>query len=431
MEQIFFKEMKCSFVLRQPNSDLPTSVFMYARINKRQCKLSTGVKVYPDHWNPTRQVARTGRGMSELDNRNNLIVNERIRKLKRAFGEFKHYICDNPLLITNAVNILRVFVYQDDFQGVDQRKTAVNVFRNLIHESRQSNSTKDIYYFRLRVFEQFLKHIGRPYLSIHDVNKQLIRQFSAYLFDERDVCTNTHNQYIKFVYARLNEAEEAEYISREERFSNGTDKMYRLPKVEDNSWNRPALTEEQVEILCQCKDLTAKEEEVRDLFVLDCNLGQRFTDFINKVNRDTVYVNDKGIEVMELIQDKRNHRVIVPVTSQAKSILEKYNYQLPIYTPTQANYYLGKIAQKAGLVNKVQILTEDHNDYKPELVPLYKLISTHTARRTFATWCYYKWGIDMLTLSKMLGHSTLQQTEEYIKLTSTQAADKAAEKMLE
>ena len=44
---------------------------------------------------------------------------------------------------------------------------------------------------------------------------------------------------------------------------------------------------------------------------------------------------------------------------------------------------------------------------------------------------YYKWGIDILTLSKLLGHATLQQTEEYIKITSTQAADKAAEKMLE
>ena len=109
----------------------------------------------------------------------------------------------------------------------------------------------------------------------------------------------------------------------------------------------------------------------------------------------------------------------------------KYDYQLPKYTPTQANYYLSKIAEKAGLTNMVQILSEEHSDYKPVSVPLYTLISTHTARRTFATRCYYKWGIDILTLSKLLGHSTLKQTEEYIKVTSNQAADKAAAKMLE
>lgn len=431
MKQFFITEMKCSFVLREPNSDRPTRIFLYARVNKQQCKLSTGVKVYPAHWSPFSQEALIGRTLTELENRNNQIVNERLHKLRQVFGEFKRYLCDNPLLIDQATEILKSFIYYGNVSSFSKKLTAVNVFSRLIHESRKSSSSKDSYYFRLRVFEDFLKLIGRPNLSIHEVNKQVIRQFGQYLFDERELCTNTHNQYIKFIFSRLNEAEEAEYISREERFRNGTDKIYRLPKVEDNSWNRPALTEAQVEKLYQCKGLKPKEEEVRDLFVLNCNLGQRFNDFISKVNRNTIYVNERGIEVVELIQEKRNHRVIVPITQQAKEILEKYHYQLPKYTSTQANYYLDKIALKAGLTNMVQILSEDHNDYKSTQVPLYSLISTHTARRTFATRCYYKWGIDILTLSKLLGHATLQQTEEYIKVTSNQAADKAAAKMLE
>lgn len=73
---------------------------------------------------------------------------------------------------------------------------------------------------------------------------------------------------------------------------------------------------------------------MRDLFVLNCNIGQRFSDFISKVNRDTIHVNENGIEVVELIQDKRNHKVIVPITPQAKELLMKYDYKLPKYTPT-------------------------------------------------------------------------------------------------
>ena len=431
MEQIFISEMKCTFVLREPNSDKPTRVFMYARINHHQCKMSTGVKVYPSHWNPVRQEAMLGRMLTALENQNNQIVNERIHYLRNVFMEFKHYLSCNPLLLDQAVDILRGFVYQQDSFRLAKKNSVISVFSKLIHESRKSSSSKDTYYIRLRVFEQFLHQIGKPNLSIHELDKQIIRQFGHYLFDERELCTNTHNQYIKFIFSRLNEAEEAEIISRQERFHNGTDKIYRLPKVEDNSWNRPALTEEQVEMLYQCKGLKPKEEEVRDLFVLNCNIGQRFSDFISKVNRNTIHVNENGIEVVELIQDKRNHKVIVPITPQAKELLMKYDYKLPKYTPTQANYYLGKIAEKAGLTNMVQILSEEHSDYKPEMVPLYSLISTHTARRTFATRCYYKWGVDILTLSKLLGHSTLQQTEEYIKVSSNQAANKAAAKMLE
>jgi integrase len=431
MRQIFITEMKCSFVLREPNSDKPTRIYMYARVNHQQCRLATGVKVYPAHWSPKRQEALVSHVLTELENQNNKIVNERIHHLRHAFMDFKHQLCENPQLIGQAISLLKSYIYQKEGSHFDKKNAVVNVFSKLIHDSRKSNSTKDAYYFRLRVFEMFLRQIGKPLLSIHELDKQLIRQFGHYLFNERELCTNTHNQYIKFIFARLNEAEEAEYITREERFHNGIDKIYRLPKVEDNSWNRPALTEEQIEQLYQCKGLKEREEEVRDLFVLNCNIGQRFNDFIKKVNRDTIHVNENGIEVLELIQDKCNHRVIVPITPQAKEILMKYDYQLPKYTPTQANYYLNRIAQKAGLTDLVQILSEEHSDYKPVLVPLYSLISTHTARRTFATRCYYKWGIDILTLSKLLGHSSVQQTEEYIKITSVQAADKAASKMLE
>lgn len=430
MEQIFISEMKCSFVLREPNGDKPTRVFMYVCVNRQQCKLSTGVKVYPSQWNPVKQEALIGRRLTGLENQNNQIVNERIYHLRHVFQEFKQYLCENPLLIDQAVSILRSIVYKKDSSQHSRKDAVINVFSKLIHESRRSGSSKDAYYNRLRVLEQFLQQIGKPNLSIHELDKQIIRQFGHYLFDERELCTNSHNQYIKFIFSRLNEAEEAEIISRQERFRNGTDKIYRLPKVEDNSWNRPALTEEQVEMLYQCKCLKPKEEEVRDLFVLNCNLGQRFNDFISKVNRDTIRVNESGIEVVELIQDKRNHKVVVPITTQAREILVKYDYQLPRYTTAQANYYLCRIAQKAGLTNLVQILAEKGCEYKPVMVPLYSLISTHTARRTFATRCYYKWGIDILTLSKLLGHSTLHQTEEYIKVTSTQAANKAAMKML-
>ena len=201
MRQFFITEMKCSFVLREPNSTKPTRVFMYARINQRQCKLSTGVKVYPSHWNPARQEALVGRMLTVLENQNNQIVNERIHQLRHVFLEFKHYLCENPLMIDQAVNILRSLVYQQDASQYTKKSSVINVFSRLIHESRKSNSSKDAYYHRLRVLEQFLLQIGKPNLSIHELDKQIIRQFGRYLFDERELRTNTHNQYIKFIFS--------------------------------------------------------------------------------------------------------------------------------------------------------------------------------------------------------------------------------------
>ena len=55
--QIFINEMQARFNLRKPRSEKPTNLYLVCRINNKQVKLSTGVKIYPDHWNEKRQEA--------------------------------------------------------------------------------------------------------------------------------------------------------------------------------------------------------------------------------------------------------------------------------------------------------------------------------------------------------------------------------------
>ena len=56
--QVFINEIvKANFNLRQPKSERPTNIYLIVRINQKQAKLSTGVKVYPEHWNIKKQEA--------------------------------------------------------------------------------------------------------------------------------------------------------------------------------------------------------------------------------------------------------------------------------------------------------------------------------------------------------------------------------------
>ena len=82
--QIFFNEVKASFNLRKPKSDRPTNIYLVCRINKKQVKLSTGVRVYPDQWNTKKQEAYVSPRLTELDNINNAIVNDEITNLTRS-----------------------------------------------------------------------------------------------------------------------------------------------------------------------------------------------------------------------------------------------------------------------------------------------------------------------------------------------------------
>lgn len=56
-----------------------------ARVKNKQIKLSTSVRVYPDQWNVKKQEAYISCRLTELDNENNTIVNEKIGKLKLYF----------------------------------------------------------------------------------------------------------------------------------------------------------------------------------------------------------------------------------------------------------------------------------------------------------------------------------------------------------
>ena len=99
--QIFFNEVRASFNLRKPKSDKPTNIYLVCRIDKKQVKLSTGVRVYPDQWNTKKQEAYVSPRLTELDNINNAIVNDEINKLRTDFLEFKRYIICGRCLFYN------------------------------------------------------------------------------------------------------------------------------------------------------------------------------------------------------------------------------------------------------------------------------------------------------------------------------------------
>ena len=111
--QIFINEMQARFNLRKPRSEKPTNLYLVCRINNKQVKLSTGVKIYPDHWNEKRQEAYISVRLSELDNINNTIVNKKITKLKEYFIEFKHYLCMHPDEIGESMKLLKQHIYKD------------------------------------------------------------------------------------------------------------------------------------------------------------------------------------------------------------------------------------------------------------------------------------------------------------------------------
>ena len=420
--QIFFNEVQAKFNLREPKSNKPTNIYLVCRIDRKQIRLSTGVKVYPEHWNVKKQEAYIGCRLSELDNLNNTIVNTKIIEIKNRFLQYKRYLCDNPNEIGNSVKILKKFIYKDTMEKEKQNINAVHWLRNTLALDRTiKDSTRADYVKQIKFFEAFLNEVGKYPISFSDINLPLIKDYESYLFNKevgkgKTTKTTTVGNKVEKIICILKRAEQQGMIDIHE---SKLDK-YKKPQSRQGDENEIYLTEDEIDKIYALR-LTGREEEVRDLFVLQCWIGQRFSD-TQAINEGIIKEapNGKG-KVIEIVQEKKTHRVSIPLLPVAIDILNKYKNGFPIYTNQTALNYLKNIGEKAG-ITRLHNVTEDRGgEVVTTQVKAYELIGTHTARRSFI--CnMLKHGYDSHIIMKITGHNDAKSFKKYVRLTSEDAA---------
>ena len=386
--QIFINEMQARFNLRKPRSEKPTNLYLVCRINNKQVKLSTGVKIYPDHWNEKRQEACISVRLSELDNINNTIVNKKITKLKEYFIEFKHYLCEHPTDIDNSITILRTRIYKNTMTTEIKKKSATTVMKEIIDAKQAASSTKEQQKLNVGKFERYLKenNISDTWESM---NLNTFEGYQKYLVDNgrgsvtiRNIIQNTLFPLLKKVSKRV-DIPFTWYDSNLNSFEFVKDESNK----ELASNKKVTLTEEQLKQLYDypitgTELQVRKRTEIRDLFVLQCLVGQRVGDMQKFFNGDNE--KDEEEDTISIIQQKTKARAIIPLTPLAKEIISKYqNTELKYYKPSNSNLNaeLRIIAEEAGLNTPVTFEDKDGKQVKP----LFELVHTHTARHTFIT----------------------------------------------
>ena len=386
--QIFINQMQCNFNLRQPKANKPTNIYLVVYLNNKQVKLSTGVKVYPEHWNIRKQQAYVNARLSILDNNNNTIANDRLSELKDMFLEFKHYLCEHPTDIDNSITILRTRIYKNTMATEIKEKAATVVMKEAIDAKQAASSTKEQQKLNVGKFARYLKenNISDTWESM---NLNTFEGYQKYLVDNgrgsvtiRNIIQNTLFPLLKKVSKRV----DIPFTWHDSNLN-----CFEFVKDESNKElannKKVTLTEEQLKQLYDypvtgTEIQMRKRTEIRDLFVLQCLVGQRVGDMQKFFNGDNE--RDEEEDTISIIQQKTKARAIIPLTPLAKEIIAKYqNTELKYYKPSNSNLNaeLRIIAEEAGLNTPVTFGDKDGKQVKP----LHELIHTHTARHTFIT----------------------------------------------
>jgi len=159
--------------------------------------------------------------------------------------------------------------------------------------------------------------------------------------------------------------------------------------------------------------LSGTDEIARDIFLVGIYTAQRVSDY-NHIGTDNIKTGENGKKYISLKQQKTGKKVLIPCKSELCEILEKYPEGLPFLWPQHINERIKKIGALAGIDSPVEVVSIKGGKKVVETFPKYKLIHTHTARRTGATWMYLA-GMDIYDIMKATGHGSYDVLKKYIK----------------
>lgn len=162
------------------------------------------------------------------------------------------------------------------------------------------------------------------------------------------------------------------------------------------------------------KDYREKMCRVRDMFVLSCNLFQRYSD-MRRITPECFSRN-----TFTITQQKTGNVAVVNIDKfaiDAKTtyrILERYGYQAP-YTGENNRYNsrLHILMRDIGFTEPVREEERINGKLVVTTAPKWKKISSHTARRTAITIGVLR-GHNVHALKRCSGHSNLDTFDRYI-----------------
>ena len=219
--------------------------------------------------------------------------------------------------------------------------------------------------------EEYLKTLDKTDIKLKDITQTFCEQYECFCL--KSLKRSTANKELKILKRILAYAVKQGHL---------TSSPFDITIHEDKLDYKP-LTKGEIESLMKQDIDNHRLICVRDLFIFQCYSGLSYCDMASLTKDDIV----DGVILKR--RKKTEVKSIIPLLPQAKEILEKYEYKLPIISNQKYNSYLKLLG---------------------ELCKTRQTLHSHLGRHTYATLLLNN-GVDMVTVSKTMGHSNSKITE--------------------
>lgn len=402
--------------LKRPQSETETTIFARISYNKQTLKYYLPEKINPKFWNSTEHRARQTQKFPTHPEFNRGLEN----KTASIHNVYMKYFNDNKEAPT-----IEIFKTLLDIEFGKVEKITYTFFsyfeKYIANLSNKVNSktgkliskgTKGTYQNTLNILREFGKTYKRK-IGFETIDIDFYYDFKEYLNNERNLSVNTIGKLIKNIKVVLNDATE-----------NGHNKNLAFKGkrfiVESEKSTSIYLNEiELAELYSLDLNNSKKLDTVRDLFLIGCHTGLRYSDYSN-IKPENVDIENNMLNIQT---QKTGISIAIPLHTIVKNILRKYDYILPKSISNQkTNDYLKDIGlQVPSLHEQITKTITRGGIQEVQRLFKYEILTTHTARRSFATNLYIS-GFPSISIMKITGHTSERSFMKYIKITPTDNA---------
>ena len=411
-----------TFVLKEPESTEPTLIYLFFRFNKQKLKYSTSQKITPKYWNDEKQRARETKSFPTYASLNNTL-DSLATAVKDAHSDLINAKrTPTPYKLKDALDRS---LFKEDY---GQKTTFLKFVDDLVTTSNRKGNTLKQWKQTLSKLHEF-KQATQSEVDFDTINMDFYNRFIQYLnkkgytkiikrngqpdsITRKNYAKNTIGGFIKAIKIFMNEAVDRN-LTKNLEYRN------RNFKVTEEQVEKIYLSQNEI---LSIYNLDLKEdnrlERVRDLFVIACYTGLRFSDLI-QVRPDNI-IND-GTQI-RVRTEKTSEIVVIPLHRFVKEIIAKYKGSLPpVISNQKMNKYIKEIGELVGIDETMNIAITRGGKTERESFSKFDLITTHTARRSFATNAYLM-DIPSISIMKITGHTTERSFMKYIRISQEENA---------
>jgi integrase len=400
------------FNLRESKSKNETLIVLSYSYNSYRLRMSTDRSVDPKNWNPRKQRMFERKDLPEYTE-----INNHLQQLSTSILK-KYDQCIREGVIPTPTELKKLVLLSED---ITIPLSTENNFWDLfeIFLLFKEKDVKDVtdYDLSLRKHIVSTELFFKEPITFEGLKKRtesFFEKFEHYLIYEainirgsKGMALNTVGKQMKNLKVFLHWCFDNNHI---EHFS----LKHLISRTEDVE--TVFLTELDLKSMRALK-LDPEKSVVRDLFLIGCETGLRFSDFTRLV------ASDFGSEFLKVRPKKtskigQNNLILIPISSNLKKIIAKYDGVPPRFRINSLNTFnteIREICKQAGIteiINVFRFVAGKETRIEKEK---WQFVSSHTCRRTFCTLKFLA-GMPAQAIMKFSGHKTERNFLRYLRL---------------